>query len=95
MRPYTMEVAEYCEPSQIMALVTLANDSVKARYIASTARNRIQRSIVNAKRGRNYPAVLIGRLGVSSEYRGKGLNVGSQVIDFIKSSIFYISFIKN
>lgn len=121
MRPYTLDVAEYCEPfhckdadldeffrkdaflydeellgrtyawininnpSQIMALVTLANDSVKARYIASTARNRIQRSIVNAKRGRNYPAVLIGRLGVSSEYRGKGLNVGSQVIDFIKS----------
>lgn len=32
----------------------------------------------------NYPAILIGRLGVSSEYRGKGLNIGSQILDFIK-----------
>ena len=121
MRPYTIEVAEYCapfhcedtdldeffskdaflydeellgrtyawininDPEQIMALVTLANDSVKARYLAPTARNRIQRSVINAKRGRNYPAVLIGRLGVSSDYRGKGLNVGSQVINFLKA----------
>lgn len=32
----------------------------------------------------NYPAVLIGRLGISSEYRGKGLNIGSQILDFLK-----------
>ena len=32
----------------------------------------------------NYPAVLIGRLGVSSEYRGKGFSIGSQILDFIK-----------
>lgn len=32
----------------------------------------------------NYPAVLIGRLGASSEYRGNGLNIGSQILDFIK-----------
>ena len=29
-------------------------------------------------------AVLIGRLGVSSEYCGKGLNIGSQILDFLK-----------
>lgn len=69
---------------QIMGLVTLANDSVKARNITSSARNRLQRSVVNAKRGRNYPAVLIGRLGVSADCRGKNLNVGSQIIDFIQ-----------
>ncbi len=120
MRPYSEEVAAYCDgfscedrdldeffsqdallyekellgktyawinmenPREILGLVTLANDSVKAQFIASSARNRIQRSIVNAKRGMNYPAVLIGRLGVSSLYRGKGLNIGSQIIDFIK-----------
>lgn len=72
------------DPSQILGLVTLANDSVKAKYIANSARNRLQRSITNAKRGMNYPAVLIGRLGVSSEYRGKGLNIGSQILDFLK-----------
>lgn len=72
------------EPSLIIALVTLANDSVKAKDMVSTARNRVQRSIVNTKRGMNYPAVLIGRLGVATEFRGKGLNIGSQVIGFIK-----------
>lgn len=71
-------------PWQILGLVTLANDSVKAKFIAHSARNRIQRGITNTKRGINYPAVLIGRLGVSSDYRGKGLNVGSQILNFIK-----------
>lgn len=65
-------------------MVTLANDSVKAKYIASAAKNRVQRGITNAKRGMNYPAVLIGRLGVSANYIGKGMNIGSQIIDFIK-----------
>lgn len=72
------------EPTSILGLVTLANDSVKAQTFVSSARNRIQRSIVNAKRGLNYPAVLIGRLGVSTEYRGYGYNIGSQILDFIK-----------
>ena len=120
MRPYTVDVAAYCdpfsctdsdldeffskdaflyetellgktyawintlEPTKILGLVTLANDSVKAQFMAHSARNRLQRRITNAKRGMNYPAVLIGRLGVSSEYRGKGLNIGSQILDFLK-----------
>lgn len=71
-------------PSSIMGLVTLANDSIKAREIISSARNRLQRSITNAKRGMNYPAVLIGRLGVAADFRGKGLNIGSQILEFIK-----------
>lgn len=71
-------------PSKILGLVTLANDSVKARFLNNSARNRIQRSITNAKRGINYPAVLIGRLGVSCDYRNKGLNIESQILDFIK-----------
>lgn len=69
---------------KIMAMVTLANDSVKSKLIANSARNRLQRGISNAKRGINYPAVLIGRLAVSVEYRNKGLGVGSQILDFIK-----------
>lgn len=72
------------DPSKILGMVTLANDSVKAQFMAGSARNRLQRSVTNAKRGMNYPAVLIGRLGVSSEYRGKGLYIGSQILDFLK-----------
>lgn len=69
---------------QILALITLANDSVKSENIAKSAKNRLQRGVPNAKRGLNFPAVLIGRLGVSSEFRGKGLNIGSQILDFVK-----------
>lgn len=68
----------------ILGMVTLANDSVKSRFIANSAKNRLQRGVTNAKRGINYPAVLIGRLGVSVEYRGKGFNIGSQMLDFLK-----------
>ena len=71
-------------PTNIFAMITLANDSVKAKFITSSARNRIQRGINNAKRGMNYPAVLIGRLGVSADYRGKGMNIGSQILNYIK-----------
>ncbi len=119
-RPYTEEVAAYCEPfhcddsdldefftkdaisydvemlgktyawidasdpTQILGLITLANDSVKAQKIAPSARNRLQRSVNNAKRGINFPAVLIGRLGVASAYQGKGYNIGSQILDYVK-----------
>lgn len=72
------------DPTQILGLITLANDSVKAQNITSSARNRLQRSVTNAKRGINFPAVLIGRLGVSSAYQGKGMNIGSQIIDYVK-----------
>lgn len=72
-------------PKHILGLVTLANDSVKLKLISSTALNRLQRGVENTKRGINFPAVLIGRLGVSAEDRDKGLNIGSQIIDFIKS----------
>lgn len=71
-------------PKHIMGMVTLANDSVKLKLISSTALNRLQRGVVNTKRGINFPAVLIGRLGVSAADRGKGMNIGSQIIDFVK-----------
>lgn len=69
---------------EIIAMATLANDSIKLRMLSSSSKNRLQRGVVNAKRGINYPAVLIGRLGVSKDFRGKGLKIGSQIIDFLK-----------
>lgn len=76
----------YClsqeEAPQIIAAFTVANDSIKAALITRVARNKLQRKIPNSKRTRSYPAVLIGRLGVSKDYRGH--NIGSQVLDYIK-----------
>ena len=42
----------------------------------------MQRNIPNSKRMRSYPAVLIGQMGVDRNF--KGLNVGSQVLNYIK-----------
>ncbi len=70
---------------QIVCVFTLANDSVKAALIPNSSRNKIQRKIPNSKRTRSYPAVLIGRLGVSMDFQGKHLEIGSQVIDYVTS----------
>ncbi len=75
---------EKSNPRNIMGMITLANDSVKLKLIAKSALNRLQRGVSNNKRGLNYPAVLIGRLGVSSLFRGKGMKIGSQILDYIK-----------
>lgn len=76
----------YCQvnddSNKIIAAFTVANDSIKASLISSKTRNLLQRKIPNTKRTRSYPAILIGRLGVNKEYKGK--NIGSQVLDYIK-----------
>lgn len=70
------------KPHRIVALFTLANDSIKTLHLDKTTRNRLNRPIDNPKRGRSYPATLIGRIGVNQEYQG--MKVGSQLIQFIK-----------
>lgn len=71
-------------PHKIVALFTLANDSIKAKLMSSNDKNRLQRNIVNPKRGRSYPAVLIGRLGVNREFQNTPSHVGQQLLSFIK-----------
>lgn len=41
-------------PHHIVALFTLSNDSIKTRLISPNDKNRLQRNIVNPKRGRSY-----------------------------------------
>lgn len=72
------------KPDTILAMFTIANDSIKTHDIPNNIRNRIQRHVANPKRGRTYPAVLIGRLGVNKSYQAKGLHIGTQVMDFLK-----------
>lgn len=75
---------DIAHPDNILAFVTLANDSVKLKLMSSSALNRLQRGVSNAKRGMNYPAVLIGRLGVSCQCHHTGMNVGSQILNYLK-----------
>ena len=70
------------KPHKIVALFTLANDSIKTTYLESSTKNRINRTIENPKRGRSYPATLIGRIGINEKFQG--MHIGSQLISFIK-----------
>jgi GNAT superfamily N-acetyltransferase len=67
---------------EVIGAFTVSNDSIKASLISKALRNRLQRRIPNTKRTRSYPAVLIGRLGVSRKRRG--CDIGSQMLDYIK-----------
>lgn len=74
------------EFSEIVGFFTVANDSIKTAYMEeSNPKNRIQRNIPNEKRMRSYPAVLIGRLGVDKDFQGKEFQIGSQIIEYLKT----------
>lgn len=45
-------------PHKIVALFTLSNDSIKTRFLSSNSKNRLQRHVVNPKRGRTLLFVL-------------------------------------
>lgn len=69
---------------EIIAIATFSYDGIKSYTLDNSSRNSLQRKIPYKKHHRSYPAMLIGRLGVSQNYQGKGLNVGSQLMQTIK-----------
>lgn len=72
------------KPYRIAGLFTISNDSIKTTYLERSTNNRLNRHINNAKRGRSYPAVLIGRLGVDENFQGGGRFIGTQILDILK-----------
>ena len=72
------------DPETILSEFTISNDSIKTHGMPGNVRNRIQRAVANPKRGRTYPAVLIGRLAVNKLYRATDDHIGTQVMEFIK-----------
>lgn len=68
--------------SDIVAYFSLLNDSVNLKSRESKTVNRFNRSIPNAKRINNYPAIKLGRLAVSDTYQSH--HIGSQVLQLIK-----------
>jgi GNAT superfamily N-acetyltransferase len=68
---------------EIVCAFTVSNTSVKVDNLPNKKRNKINRKIPNAKRRSQYPAVLVGQLAVSDNF--KGLGVGDELMDFIKS----------
>lgn len=78
-------VMENCTTGEIICYFSLANDRISITdFKDKTEFNRFRRHrFVNEKRLRSYPAVKLCRLGIKQGIRGK--NVGSFLLDFIKS----------
>lgn len=71
--------------TQIVGMITLANAGIQTTHMQNHPRRKLNEHIANNKRGRTYPAVLIGRLGVSIRFQGPHFRVGAQIMSFIKS----------
>lgn len=70
-------------PYTIVAAFTVSNASIHNRLLTSSAKKHISENVAEEKRSLNYPAVLIGRLGVNQDLRRK--NIGSELMDIIKN----------
>lgn len=68
---------------KIVCAFTVSNSSIKVDNLPNKKRNKLNRKIPNMKRRSQYPAVLVGQLAVSDEF--KGLRIGDELMDFIKS----------
>lgn len=70
-------------PSTIVCAFTISNDSIKVSTLPNARKAKVIKNIPRAKHFRSYPAVLIGRLGVNKDFRGR--KIGFELMDFIKA----------
>ncbi len=72
-------------PQKIVCAFTLSNSSIEVRHLPGSRKKKVIADIPREKHLSNYPAILIGRLAVSEDFRNKG--VGSELIQIICSVI--------
>ncbi len=70
-------------PNQIVCSFTISNSSIRISDLPSSRKAKIKSKIPYKKHSNSFPAVLIGRLGVDSKFRGQ--RIGSELMDFIKA----------
>lgn len=77
-------VVEDKQTGEILAYFSLSNDKVSiSDFDSKTEFNRFRRhKFVNAKRLRSYPAIKIGRLGISKSIQHQ--SVGTYLLEFIE-----------
>ena len=71
------------DPKTIVCAFTLSNDSIKVNFLPNNRKKKVNDLIPRDKQFRSYPAVLIGRLGVNKDFKGRG--IGKELMNFIKS----------
>ena len=75
---------ESVENKDVWAFFSLSNDKISIDdFDNKNQYNRFSRRFNNRKRLKSYPAVKIGRLGVSNTMKGK--RIGSAILNYIKS----------
>lgn len=75
---------ESVENKDVLAFFSLLNDKISIDdFDNKNQYNRFSRRFNNRKRLKSYPAVKIGRLGVSNTMKGK--RIGSAILNYIKS----------
>lgn len=79
-KTYCFQLKE--NPHKIVCAFTLANASIRVDDLPNARKKKIETDIPHAKSLKDYPAVLLGRLGVSSEFQSR--HIGSEVLDFVK-----------
>lgn len=75
----------YClksNPKKIVCAFTLANAGLRVSDLPNARRKKIEAKIPHVKTMKDYPAVLVARLGVAKEFRSK--HVGSDVLRYIR-----------
>ena len=70
------------EPTTVVCAFTLANAGIRVSDLPNARRKKVEANIPHAKSLKDYPAVLIARLGVSKDFRSK--HIGSDVLRYIK-----------
>lgn len=81
-KTYVFRLKEF--PNKIVAAFTLSNDSVRIKQLFPEDMAKIEYVTENGEKNlRRYPGVLVGRLGINSEFAKQGF--GSAVMTFIKT----------
>jgi GNAT superfamily N-acetyltransferase len=85
---YTRQIlSETCffrhnDSGAVVCAFSFSASSIKTADLPGSRRKKVKELVPREKSLKSYPGILIGRLGVSTEFSGQG--VGSQLINFIK-----------
>ena len=71
------------DSKNIVCSFTISNDSIKTSILPNARKKKVLKNIPSQKRFKSYPAILIGRLGVSKKFTSLG--IGTELLNFIKS----------
>jgi GNAT superfamily N-acetyltransferase len=77
---------QHNETGKVVCAFSLSPNGLKASDLPGNRRKKVTNLIPREKTLKSYPAFLIGRLAVASDFAGQG--VGSQLMEFIKSYCF-------